>query len=462
MGDMDAPVHFRRSKQSTDEWYQSTLDAQVRARWKSPPKNIQERAAVGNRLAGLYGANTSSKMIRKRASRVFHSPVKSAFNSPASQRRSTSPSPDRTRMTKRAKPSLENKSMDKKSSKPRKFIHSESLAMAHPPSAHDMGEKTGWSMNESHEMRAHTPSALPPEYESSTNAQVSTPGTPGQLSSVMMESVQITPSSKKKSNDPNDFSHISSKVSPMPKHPRQKFKGNGFKGFYVGKSTPAPGSPMGAVPRYGFQGVVNLQKKKHPHIMSPVGRVKDKYIPKALNSISRTNVYSEPFSFKPTRDWPAEAFNLNSPNRKGEITARDTRGLQFEDQEVRKLYKFAKTEKMAKRAVSRQIMKSSGLDKFNADGTPRRNALKHLGSVGKLKYVLPSITFDFWPSANRSHSSYDNMIPKIHFFFHTCVFLRPCVCTHFFPLFFFCMYLIQFTSFARRGVLLLCIFAVSP
>ena len=47
-----------------------------------------------------------------------------------------------------------------------------------------------------------------------------------------MESVQITPSPKKKNKDPDDFSHIPSKVSPMPKHPRQKFKSNGFKGFY--------------------------------------------------------------------------------------------------------------------------------------------------------------------------------------------------------------------------------------
>ena len=53
-----------------------------------------------------------------------------------------------------------------------------------------------------------------------------------------------------------------------------------------------------------------------------------------------------------------------------------------------KLYDFAEDEKQYRRQESRMKLSSSGLDKFDADGTPRRNSLKHLGSVGKLKYVV--------------------------------------------------------------------------
>ena len=53
-----------------------------------------------------------------------------------------------------------------------------------------------------------------------------------------------------------------------------------------------------------------------------------------------------------------------------------------------KLYDFAEDEKHYRRQESRMKLSSSGLDKFDADGTPRRNSLKHLGSVGKLKYVV--------------------------------------------------------------------------
>ena len=88
---MDRPIHFRRNHQTTDEWYASTLDSQVRARWKAPPKDIKKRQELGNRLAGLYGANTSSKMIRRRAGKLLHENEKASFHSPASLRRSMSP-----------------------------------------------------------------------------------------------------------------------------------------------------------------------------------------------------------------------------------------------------------------------------------------------------------------------------------------------------------------------------------
>ena len=88
MGDMDRPIHFRRNHQTTDEWYASTLDSQVRARWKAPPKDIKKKQELGNRLAGLYGANTSSRMIRRRAGKLLHENEKASFNSPASLRRS--------------------------------------------------------------------------------------------------------------------------------------------------------------------------------------------------------------------------------------------------------------------------------------------------------------------------------------------------------------------------------------
>ena len=363
MGDMDRSINFRRSKQSTDEWYASCLDAQVRARWKAPPKDIAKKAEVGNRLAGLYGANTSSKMIRKRASKIVHSPVKAAFSSPAAKRRSLSQPKDRKGK--------------KKSKEAFSFARIES-----PPKKDETGGM-GWADETKTESR---------------EAGMSTLGTPSdktRQSGVMMETVVTSTSPKKKAQrDPNNYDHVKSKLSTKPKYQRQKYKGNGFKGFYVGKGKLAPGSlgrPYGSIKRYGCQGTLNLEKLKYPAIMSPVGRTKDRYIPKALNSISRTNVYAEPFYFKPTRDWPAEAFNLASPERThkpGDVTARDTRGLQFEEREARRVYKLAKEEQRRRRLKSQATLRSTGLDKFNADGTPRRNALKHLGSVGQLKYVL--------------------------------------------------------------------------
>ena len=76
----------------------------------------------------------------------------------------------------------------------------------------------------------------------------------------------------------------------------------------------------------------------------------------------------------------------NKKKKKGEITARDNR-VQFELNQVTKLYDFASEEKVHRRQASRMKLKSTGLDRFDADGTPRRNAMQHLGSVGKLKYV---------------------------------------------------------------------------
>ena len=72
----------------------------------------------------------------------------------------------------------------------------------------------------------------------------------------------------------------------------------------------------------------------------------------------------------------------NKKKKKGEITARDTRGVQFELNQVTKLYDFASEEKVHRRQASRMKLKSTGLDRFDADGTPRRNAMQHLGSVG--------------------------------------------------------------------------------
>ena len=104
MADNDRPIHFRRNHQTTDEWYASTLDAQVRARWKAPPKDIKKRAELGTRLSALYGANTSSKMIRRRAGKLVHEQEKAAFNSPASLRRSRSPNKKKKGSSSRTSP----------------------------------------------------------------------------------------------------------------------------------------------------------------------------------------------------------------------------------------------------------------------------------------------------------------------------------------------------------------------
>ena len=124
-------------------------------------------------------------------------------------------------------------------------------------------------------------------------------------------------------------------------------------------------------------------------MMSPIGlRTRNTRKQKGMLTIPRSNVYSQPFTFKPTRDWPDSAFKMkNKKKKKGEITARDTRGVQFELNQVTKLYDFASEEKVHRRQASRMKLKSTGLDRFDADGTPRRNAMQHLGSVGKLKYV---------------------------------------------------------------------------
>lgn len=379
MGDMDRPIHFRRNHQTTDEWYASTLDAQVRARWKAPPKDIAKKAALGNRLAGLYGANTSSKMVRRRAGRLVHELEKASFNSPASLRRSMSPKKNK----KRGKTSYKSPS------------GSSSVYLVDANDLSSPGERGAFTPGSDATNR-------PTTNTSSTyiEANIQTlPNTPSgnQLGGVMMESVDnYSTHTKRNSNSPTKrrgYNHVQSKVSPKPKYQRSKFKGPQFKGFYVGAGKAAPGSPFGSVPRYGFQGTINVLKKEHPMMMSPIG-LKTRNTPKkkGMLTIPRSNVYTQPFTFKPTRDWPAEAFKMsNKKKKKGEITARDTRGVQFELNEVTKLYDFASEEKIYRKQESRMKLKSTGLDKFNPDGTPRRNALKHLGSVGKLKYVYATI-----------------------------------------------------------------------
>jgi hypothetical protein len=379
MGDMDRPIHFRRNHQTTDEWYASTLDAQVRARWKAPPKDIAKKAALGNRLAGLYGANTSSKMVRRRAGRLVHELEKASFNSPASLRRSMSPKKNK----KRGKTSYKSPS------------GSSSVYLVDANDLSSPGERGAFTPGSDATNR-------PTTNTSSTyiEANIQTlPNTPSgnQLGGVMMESVDnYSTHTKRNSNSPTKrrgYNHVQSKVSPKPKYQRSKFKGPQFKGFYVGAGKAAPGSPFGSVPRYGFQGTINVLKKEHPMMMSPIG-LKTRNTPKkkGMLTIPRSNVYTQPFTFKPTRDWPAEAFKMsNRKKKKGEITARDTRGVQFELNEVTKLYDFASEEKIYRKQESRMKLKSTGLNKFNPDGTPRRNALKHLGSVGKLKYVYATL-----------------------------------------------------------------------
>ena len=359
MADNDRPIHFRRNHQTTDEWYASTLDAQVRARWKAPPKDIKKRAELGTRLSALYGANTSSKMIRRRAGKLVHEQEKAAFNSPASLRRSRSPNKKKKGSSSKTSPTTT--------------------------------KRDGFTPNSD-------VLTTPMTTMSSTNIEANihtSPNTPSsnQLGGVMMESVDnYSPTQRNSSNSPKKrrgYSHIKSKVSPKPKYQRGKYKGPQFKGFYVGAGKAAPGSPFGSVPRYGFQGTINVLKKDHPMMMSPIGlRTRNTRKQKGMLTIPRSNVYSQPFTFKPTRDWPDSAFKMkNKKKKKGEITARDTRGVQFELNQVTKLYDFASEEKVHRRQASRMKLKSTGLDRFDADGTPRRNAMQHLGSVGKLKYV---------------------------------------------------------------------------
>ena len=372
---MDRPIHFRRNHQTTDEWYASTLDSQVRARWKAPPKDIKKRQELGNRLAGLYGANTSSKMIRRRAGKLLHENEKASFHSPASLRRSMSP---------------KKKNKGRRSRKAGKGSPS-SFAGYDNISDHDSPVK--YSPN-----TPNTNATTPMTNASSTNVEANigtSPSTPSgnQLGGVMMESVEDYSMYHKDQSSPErrrGYSHVQSKVSPKPKYQRQKYKGPQFKGFYVGSGSAAPGSPFGSVPRYGFQGTINVLKKDHPMMMSPIGlKTRNTRKSKNMLTIPRSNVYTQPFTFKPTRDWPASAFKLsNKKKKKGEITARNTRGVQFELSQVTKLYDFAEDEKHYRRQESRMKLSSSGLDKFDADGTPRRNSLKHLGSVGKLKYVV--------------------------------------------------------------------------
>jgi len=71
----------------TEAWVRSVMESAITSKWHAPSKTLNEEIHVGNRLASLYGSNTSSRIVKKRSKKTVTRLKPASKNSPLARKR---------------------------------------------------------------------------------------------------------------------------------------------------------------------------------------------------------------------------------------------------------------------------------------------------------------------------------------------------------------------------------------
>jgi len=71
----------------TEAWVRSVMETAITSKYHEPSKTLNKEIHVGHRLASLYGSNTSSKIVKKRAKKNVQRLKPASKNSPLAKKR---------------------------------------------------------------------------------------------------------------------------------------------------------------------------------------------------------------------------------------------------------------------------------------------------------------------------------------------------------------------------------------
>ena len=71
----------------TEAWVRSVMETAITSKWHAPSPTLNEEIHVGHRLSSLYGSNTSSRMVKKRAKKTVVRQKPAPRNSPLARKK---------------------------------------------------------------------------------------------------------------------------------------------------------------------------------------------------------------------------------------------------------------------------------------------------------------------------------------------------------------------------------------